>query len=118
MFSGGKTVPLNSDGFIRGDRTKRFPGTLDFHPINAIPMEFELISEKKTKITIVKGLGQRYPNKNGHFGNDENRKIVENALEMTIDESVTVLVDLYRNPRHPATSYDNQSTSRAHILTL
>ena len=45
------------------------------------------------------------------FGNAENRKIVENVLEMSTDESGTALVDPYRRPRHPTTFYDNQSTS-------
>ena len=59
-----------------------------------------------------KGLGQRYPNKNRYFDNAENRKINETVLEMSIDESVMVLVSLYRPHRHPATFYDNHSTSR------
>ena len=67
---------------------------------------------------MFKGLGQRYPNKNRQFGNAENRKIVENVPEMSIDEPVTILVDLYRRPRHPVTFYDNHSTSRNFHLVL
>ena len=39
-----------------------------------------------------KGLGQRYPNKNGHFDNAENRKITEHVPEISTDDSVTVLL--------------------------
>ena len=61
------------------------------------------------RMVTIKGLGQRYPNKNRHFGNAENRKTVENVPEMSIDVPVTVLVDLYRRPRHPVTFYDNHT---------
>ena len=39
---------------------------------------------------------------------------IENVSEMYTDDPVMVLVYLYRRPRHPATSYDNQRTPQDH----
>ena len=62
----------------------------------------------------VKWPGQGYPYKDRHFGNAENRKIVETAPEMSTDDSMTVLVGPYHRPRPPVTFYDTQSTLQDH----
>ena len=65
-------------------------------------------------VVPVKGAGQGYPYKDRHFGNAENRKIVENAPEMSTDDSMTVLVGPYHRPRPPVTFCDTQSTLQDH----